>query len=428
MITLNETLFDLAEHYIPGGVNSPVRAFGAVGGTPPFIQATQGAYVIDEEGKRYIDYVGSWGNMILGHSHPAVVAAVQHAATQGLSFGAPCKAEVELAATICNLMPTIEKVRMVNSGTEATMSAIRLARGATGRDKIVKFAGCYHGHVDSLLVNAGSGLLTFGTPSSSGVPAGATTDTLVATYNDLDSVAALFTQYGPDIAAIIVEPIAGNMNMVLPVPGFLQGLRDLCDHYKSLLIFDEVITGFRVSLGGAQRLYNIKPDLTALGKIIGGGMPVGAYGGRKDIMDHVAPHGPVYQAGTLAGNPLAMAAGLATLKELQTPNFYSALNEKTQQLVDGILAHAQTAHIPLTANQTCGLFGLFFSDEEKITRYDQVMNCNSERFKNYFHAMLHAGIYLAPSAFEAGFMSSAHSDKEISITLETIARVFKELN
>lgn len=428
MIKSNETLFDLAEHYIPGGVNSPVRAFGAVGGTPPFIQAAKGAYVTDEEGKRYIDYVGSWGNMILGHSHPAIIAAVQQTATLGLSFGAPCKTEIELAATICKLMPAIEKIRMVNSGTEATMSAIRLARGATGRDKIVKFAGCYHGHVDSLLVNAGSGLLTFGTPSSPGVPAGATKDTLVAAYNDLDSVAALFAQYGPKIAAIIVEPIAANMNMVLPVPGFLHGLREICDHYKSLLIFDEVITGFRVSLGGAQCLYNVKPDLTALGKIIGGGMPVGAYGGRKDIMDHVAPHGPVYQAGTLAGNPLAMAAGLATLTEIQMPNFYSALNEKTKQLVDGILTCAHAAHIPLSANQTCGLFGLFFSDAAQITRYDQVMNCNSEQFKSYFHAMLSAGIYLAPSAFEAAFMSSAHGDKEIANTLQAVAHVFKQLN
>lgn len=423
----SDELFNKAQHYIPGGVNSPVRAFGAVGGTPPFIQSAKGAYLTDEDGHRYIDYVGSWGPMVLGHAHPAVLAAVQTAIEQGLSFGAPSAAEVKLAAEICQLMPSIEKVRMVNSGTEATMSAIRLARGATGRDKIVKFEGCYHGHADSMLVKSGSGLLTFGTPSSPGVPEGATQDTLVATYNDLDSVSALFEKHGHTIAAIIVEPIAGNMNLVLPVPGFLEGLRDICDQYHSLLIFDEVITGFRVALGGAQQLYNIRPDLTALGKIIGGGMPVGAYGGRKEIMEQVSPCGPVYQAGTLSGNPVAMTAGLATLKEIQAPNFYNELHAKTTQLVDGILQRAHAASIPFVANHTCGLFGLFFSDAEKITRYEQVMNGNAERFKQFFHAMLNAGIYLAPSAFEAGFISSAHQQKEITTTLNTLERVLSEL-
>lgn len=421
-------LFSKAKDYIPGGVNSPVRAFGAVGGTPPFIQSAKGAYLTDEDGNQYIDYVGSWGNVILGHSHPAILMAVHEAMERGLSFGAPCAAEVALAAEICRLMPSIEKVRMVNSGTEAVMSAIRLARAATGRTKIVKFDGCYHGHADSVLVKGGSGLLTFGTPSSPGVPEGITKDTLVATYNDLDSVTALFEKYGQDIAAIIVEPIAGNMNMVLPIPGFLHGLRDICDHYQRLLIFDEVITGFRVALGGAQSLYNIRPDLTILGKIIGGGMPVGAYGGRKDIMDQISPNGPVYQAGTLSGNPVAMACGLATLKEIQTPNFYSQLNAKTKQLVDGILTRAQAANAAITANQRCGLFGIFFSEEEKITYYQHVMNCNVARFKEYFHGMLNNGIYLAPSAFESGFMSQAHSDKEINATLERVERVLNQVN
>jgi len=425
-ISRSEELFCKAQHYIPGGVNSPVRAFGAVGGTPPFIRSANGAYLIDEDGNEYIDYVGSWGPMVLGHAHPTILNAVHTTIEQGLSFGAPNGTEVELAAEICKLMPSIEKVRMVNSGTEAAMSAIRLARGFTSRDKILKFEGCYHGHADSLLVKSGSGLLTLGTPSSPGVPEGATNDTLVATYNDLDSVTALFEKYGQDIAAIIVEPIAGNMNMVLPTPGFLRGLRDVCDQYQSLLIFDEVITGFRVALGGAQSLFNIQPDLTVLGKIIGGGMPVGGYGGRHAIMDQISPSGAVYQAGTLSGNPVAMAAGLATLKEIQMPHFHDELNQKTKLLIDGILACAKAANVSLTANQTCGLFGLFFSSDETITNYKQVMNCDIERFNQYFHAMLNAGIYLAPSAFEAGFISSAHGKKEIAITLEAVEQALNK--
>lgn len=427
MTTISANLFDKAQHYIPGGVNSPVRAFRAVGGTPRFIQSAKGAYLLDEEGQRYIDYVNSWGNLILGHNHPAVLNAVQDAIESGLSFGAPCELEIKLAAKICELMPAIEKVRMVCSGTEATMSAIRLARGFTRRDKIIKFEGCYHGHADCLLVKSGSGTLTFGAPSSPGVPQSATQDTLIATYNDLDSVTVLFEQQGQDIAAIIVEPIAGNMNMVPPSPGFLTGLRELCDQYGSLLIFDEVITGFRVALGGAQSLFNVQPDLTTLGKIIGGGMPVGAFGGRKAIMSMLAPEGPVYQAGTLAGNPVTMAAGLAALNELQAPDFYWSLKNLTEQLVTGILQRAHAANIPLTANVQCGLFGLFFSEEEKITRFEQVMACNIQQFNAFFHAMLKQGIYLAPSAFESGFVSAAHGPQEIAKTLAVIEAVFAKI-
>ena len=427
MVTTCADWFAEAQNYIPGGVNSPVRAFRAVGGVPRFIKSAQGAYLIDEENQHYVDYVNSWGNLILGHNHPAILHSIQATLTRGLSFGAPCDLEVALAKQICQLMPSIEKVRMVNSGTEATMSAIRLSRGVTGRDKLVKFEGCYHGHADSLLVKSGSGALTFGVPSSPGVPKAATADTLVAAYNELDSVVALFEEYGPHIAAIMVEPIAANMNMVSPVPGFLSGLRDICDHYGSLLIFDEVITGFRVALGGAQCLYNIVPDVTTLGKIIGGGMPVGAFGGRKEIMAHLSPDGPVYQAGTLSGNPVAMAAGLAALQEIQAPDFYTRLKTTTEHLVTGILQRAHAAKIPLTANVSPGLFGLFFSAEEKITHFEQVMACDLNRFKTYFHAMLEAGIYLAPSAFESGFVSAAHGAEEIAKTFTAVERVFATL-
>lgn len=421
-------LFQTAQNYMPGGVNSPVRAFQAVGGVPRFIQSAKGACLTDVDGHTYIDYVGSWGPMILGHGHPAVLKAVAETVERGLSFGAPCELEVTLAAKICALMPSIEKLRMVNSGTEAAMTAIRLARGATGRAKIIKFEGCYHGHADSLLVKAGSGALTFGVPSSPGVPEGCVHDTLTATFNDIDSVVELFEQHGQDIAAIIVEPIAGNMSMIPPANDFLQALRELCDHHDSLLILDEVITGFRVALGGAQSIYNVTPDLTVLGKIIGGGFPVGAFGGRKDIMDQLAPVGPVYQAGTLSGNPIAMAAGLATLNELEAPDFYAHLNNKTQQLVDGILQRARAAKISLTANVACGLFGLFFSEDEHITCYEQVMACHAGRFKQFFHGMLNEGIYLAPSSFESGFVSSAHGQKEVDKTLKAAEAAFSAIS
>jgi glutamate-1-semialdehyde 2,1-aminomutase len=422
-----ETLFQQAQQYIPGGVNSPVRAFKGVGGTPIFFKQGQGAYLIDVNGKRYIDYMGSWGTAILGHAHPTVVTAVQKAAENGLSFGAPNLLETELAAKICQHLPAIEKVRMVSSGTEATMSAIRLARGFTGRNKIVKFEGCYHGHADSLLVKAGSGGLTFGVPSSLGVPASVAADTYNAIYNDLNSVQAIFEQHGAEIAAIIVEPVAGNMNCILPKAGFLEGLREICNHYKSVLIFDEVITGFRVALNGAQGHYGVKPDLTTLGKVIGGGMPVGAYGGKKAIMSCIAPEGGVYQAGTLSGNPIAMAAGLANFQELEQPGFYENLAAMTQQLATGLKAQAQTANIPLSVAYTGGLFGLFFTAESPITCLAQVTACDIERFKRFFHGMLAEGIYLAPSAYEAGFVSSAHGEAEITQTLNAAARVFKQL-
>lgn len=420
----SEALFAQAQQFIPGGVNSPVRAFLAVGNTPRFIQSAKGAYITDVDGNRYIDYVGSWGPMILGHAHPAVIQAVHTAAEQGLSYGAPCPGEVELAAEICRRMPHIEKIRMVNSGTEAAMSAIRLARGATGRNKIIKFEGCYHGHADSLLVKAGSGALTFGVPSSPGVPANVVSETLTARFNDLDSVNALFERWGDDIAAVIVEPIAGNMNMVLPLPEFLPGLRELCNQYESLLIFDEVITGFRVGPQGAQGLFDIRPDLTILGKIIGGGMPVGAFGGRKEIMAHLAPEGPVYQAGTLSGNPIAMAAGLATLRQL-TPAHYQTLTHLTQQLMTGIQERATAAHIPLTTAACGGLFGIFFTQESAIHFYEQVMACQVERFTEFFNSLLNQGIYLAPSAYEAGFMSLAHTEQDIQQTLAAVAKVWK---
>ncbi|HEU4483909.1 MAG TPA: glutamate-1-semialdehyde 2,1-aminomutase, partial [Povalibacter sp.] len=402
--------FTDASAYIPGGVNSPVRAFRAVGGEPLFIERASGAYVTAQDGRRYIDYVGSWGPMILGHAHPDVIAAVQERAALGLSFGAPTEIETRLARKVCELMPSIELVRMVSSGTEATMSAIRLARGFTGRNKIVKFEGCYHGHSDSLLVKAGSGALTFGVPTSPGVPPELAAHTITLAYNDIAQVQQLFADMGNEIACIIVEPIAGNMNCVLPVPGFLEALRAACDNHGSVLIFDEVMTGFRVALGGAQALYGIKPDLTTLGKIIGGGMPVGAFGGRRDIMEYIAPVGPVYQAGTLSGNPVAMAAGLTTLEAISVPGFHQRLADRTDALIDGLKSAARAAQIPLSTNHVCGMFGLFFTAKTPVRYFREVMACDVERFKRFFHAMLDEGVYLAPSAFEAGFVSAAHGE------------------
>jgi glutamate-1-semialdehyde 2,1-aminomutase len=420
-------LFSDAKQVIPGGVNSPVRSFSGVGGTPVFIDHASGAYIYDSSGNCYIDYVGSWGPMILGHAHPEVIAAVKQAAEKGLSFGAPTEIETKMARRVCELMPSIELVRMVSSGTEATMSAIRLARGYTGRDKIVKFEGCYHGHSDSLLVKAGSGALTFGVPSSPGVPASVAADTLTLTYNDSESVRALFAEIGEQIACIIVEPVAGNMNCIPPIPGFLETLRQVCDQYGSVLIFDEVMTGFRVGLKGAQGVYNIKPDLTTLGKIIGGGMPVGAFGGQHKIMEQLAPLGPVYQAGTLSGNPVAMAAGLKTLELIAQPGFYESLTAKTEKLTAGLKERAHQAGIALTTNNIGGMFGLFFSAEQQVTTFAQVMQCDQALFKRFFHAMLHAGIYLAPSAFEAGFVSAAHSDEVLDKTLDSAEAIFNRL-
>ena len=414
----SETLFRDARQYIPGGVNSPVRAFNGVGGTPVFFHRAEGAYLFDEDDNRYIDYVGSWGPMILGHGDADVLASVHAAIDTGMSFGAPTAIEVAMAKKVCELVPSIEQVRMVSSGTEATMSAIRLARGFTGRDLIVKFEGCYHGHVDSLLVKAGSGALTLGVPSSPGIPKAVTEHTLTLTYNDLASVEACFQEHGERIACVIVEPVAGNMNCVPPVNGFLEGLRKFCDDHGSLLIFDEVMTGFRVALGGAQAHYNIKPDLTTLGKIIGGGMPVGAFGGRRDIMQHLAPAGPVYQAGTLSGNPVAMAAGLATLQKVSQPDFHATLAARAERLMEGLATLAREQGIGLTTNQVGAMFGFFFTDQTRITRFDNVMQCDQERFKRFFHGMLDRGVYLAPSAFEAGFVSSAHTEEDIDFTLE----------
>jgi glutamate-1-semialdehyde 2,1-aminomutase len=421
------TLFSEAKRVIPGGVNSPVRSFSGVGGTPVFIDRAQGAYIYDSEGKAYIDYVGSWGPMILGHAHPEVIAAVKAAAEKGLSFGAPTEIETRMAQKVIELLPSVELVRMVSSGTEATMSAIRLARGYTGRDKIVKFEGCYHGHSDALLVKAGSGALTFGVPSSPGVPAAVAENTITLAYNDSEAAAELFAQIGEQIACIIVEPVAGNMNCIPPVPGFLETLRKVCDQYGSVLIFDEVMTGFRVGLRGAQGFYNIKPDLTTLGKVIGGGMPVGAFGGSRKIMEFLAPAGPVYQAGTLSGNPVAMAAGLATLELIGKPGFYEALSAKTEKLASGLQAMADRAGIAFTTNSVGGMFGLFFTAKEEVTRFADVMQCDQDRFKRFFHAMLSEGVYLAPSAFEAGFVSAAHGEQEINATLEKAAFCFKAL-
>ncbi|MDD2758789.1 MAG: glutamate-1-semialdehyde 2,1-aminomutase [Methylomonas sp.] len=426
-MTHASNLFSQAKKFIPGGVNSPVRSFSGVGGTPIYLDHAQGAYVYDSEHKRYIDYVGSWGPMILGHAHPDVISAVKQTAEKGLSFGAPTEIETVMAEKVCELIPSVEMVRMVSSGTEATMSAIRLARGYTGRDKIVKFEGCYHGHSDSLLVKAGSGALTFGVPSSPGVPAALAADTITLAYNDSEAVRSTFAELGDKIACIIVEPVAGNMNCIPPEPGFLQTLRESCDRHGSVLIFDEVMTGFRVGLHGAQGLYGIEPDLTTLGKIIGGGLPVGAFGGSRKIMEYLAPLGPVYQAGTLSGCPVAMAAGLKTLELIAEPGFYDALSAKTAQLLTGLQGAADQAGIAFTTNQVGAMFGLFFSEEKSIRRFTQVMQCDQSRFKRFFHAMLEQGIYLAPSAFEAGFVSAAHSDADIRATIVSADTVFKSL-
>lgn len=423
----NHDLFTQAQHHIPGGVNSPVRAFKGVGGDPVFFSEGKGAWLTDAEGNRYIDYVGSWGPMILGHAHPEVISAVQEAITHGLGFGAPTAIEIEMANTLCRLVPSMEFVRMVSSGTEATMSAIRLARGYTGRDKIVKFEGCYHGHADSLLVKAGSGALTLGVPSSAGVPASLAEHTLTLIYNDLDSVRDCFAELGDQIACIIVEPVAGNMNCIPPNKGFLQGLREICDQYGAVLIFDEVMTGFRVALGGAQHYYDVKPDLTTLGKVVGGGLPVGAFGGKREVMEHIAPLGPVYQAGTLSGNPIAMTAGLTTLNLIQTPDFHKKLDAAAKRLCAGLQTLADKADIGFTTNQVGGMFGLFFTDQEEVTSYEQAVNCDQERFKKFFHGMLNRGVYLAPSAFETGFISAAHGDAEIQATLDAAEQVFATL-
>ncbi|VAW62529.1 Glutamate-1-semialdehyde 2,1-aminomutase [hydrothermal vent metagenome] len=420
-------LFKQAQSVIPGGVNSPVRAFKGVGGDPVFIDRASGAYIWDTDNKQYIDYVGSWGPMVLGHAHPEVIQAVKDSAEKGLSFGAPTAIETQMAERICQLVPSIESVRMVSSGTEATMSAIRLARGFTGRDTIVKFEGCYHGHSDSLLVKAGSGALTLGVPSSPGVPACLAEHTITLDYNDIDNVRQAFKASGDKIACIIVEPVAGNMNCIPPLEGFLQGLREICNEYGSVLIFDEVMTGFRTALGGAQSVYNIKPDLTTLGKVIGGGMPVGAFGGRRDIMQHIAPTGPVYQAGTLSGNPVAMAAGLKTLELISAKNFYENLNTKVNTLVKGILEKAAENNIPMAQNIVGGMFGLFFTDASKVTNFAQATQCDTERFQRFFHGMLDKGIYLAPSAYEAGFVSTMHSDEDIQATIDAAGEVLKTL-
>jgi glutamate-1-semialdehyde 2,1-aminomutase len=421
------SLYQEACKYIPGGVNSPVRAFRGVGGEPIFFKKAAGAHVTAADGRRFIDYVGSWGPMILGHAHPQVIKAVQEVAADGLSFGAPTELETRLARRVVELMPSVERVRFVSSGTEATMSAIRLARGFTGRDTIVKFEGCYHGHSDSLLIKAGSGALTLGVPTSPGVPKALANHTVTLNFNDAGQVQEAFRQMGAQIACVIVEPVAGNMNCVPPAPGFLETLRRECDRSGALLIFDEVMTGFRVALGGAQALYGVRPDLTTLGKIIGGGMPVGAFGGRRDIMEHLAPLGPVYQAGTLSGNPVAMIAGITTLELLSVPGFHQKLGAATDLLIRGLSESAQNAGIPLATNHVCGMFGLFFTDERSVDRYSKVMACDVERFKRFFHGMLAEGVYLAPSAYEAGFISAAHTEAEINATIEAAAKVFSNL-
>ncbi len=423
---MNST-FSIAKRYIPGGVNSPVRAFKSVGGEPVFIKRAQGAYLWDVEDRRYIDYVGSWGPMILGHAHPQIIATVKRVAENGLSFGAPTLIETELASKICQLIPSVDKVRMVSSGTEATMSAIRLARGFTGRDKIVKFEGCYHGHADSLLVKAGSGALTLGVPTSPGVPADLAQHTVTLEYNNAARVQQVFDKIGKDIAAIIVEPVAGNMNCIPPVPGFLETLREVCSRYDSVLLFDEVMTGFRVGLTGAQGLYGITPDLSTFGKVIGGGMPVGAFGGRADIMDHLAPDGPVYQAGTLSGNPVAMAAGLETLRLISEPGFFESVTEKTQYLTRSIKAAADRHGVDLYAQHVGAMMGLFFTALDEVRLFSEVMSCDVKKFNAFFHGMLDSGIYLAPSAFEAGFVSSAHSREDLDATVAAAADVFSTL-
>ena len=426
-MTNSENLFQQAQLTIPGGVNSPVRAFSSVGGTPPFIERSEGAYLYDVDGKRYIDYVGSYGPMIAGHANPEVTEAIKQAVTKGISYGAPTELEVKMSQKLCELVPSIEMVRMVNSGTEATMSAIRLARGFTGRDNIVKFEGCYHGHGDSLLVKAGSGMLTFGEPSSPGVPADLAKHTITLDYNNAQQVRDLFAEMGDSIACIIVEPVAGNMNCIPPVEGFLESLREVCDASGAILIFDEVMTGFRTALGGAQSVYNIKPDLTTLGKVVGGGMPSAAFGGRKDIMQKLSPLGPVYQAGTLSGNPLAMAAGLKMLEIVSRDGFYEDLTAKTETFVSGMLSRAKDNGVALTSNQVGGMFGLFFSDEEKIENFAQVSNCDADKFNTFFHSMLDSGINFAPSPYETGFLSSAHTESDINETLDAASKAFASL-
>lgn len=424
-MTTNKELFERAQNLMPGGVNSPVRAFKSVGGEPFFTERADGPYLWDVEGTRYIDYIGSWGPMVVGHNHPAVREAVERAVKNGLSFGTPCAAEVTMAETITRLVPSIEMVRMVNSGTEATMSAVRLARGATGRSKIVKFEGCYHGHADSFLVKAGSGALTFGVPTSPGVPKANADLTLTLPYNDINAARALFADYGDDIAALIIEPVAGNMNCILPLEGYLQALRELCTAHGTLLIFDEVMTGFRVALGGAQAHYGVTPDLTCFGKIIGGGMPVGAYGGRRDLMQQIAPSGPIYQAGTLSGNPVAMAAGLALLELIQEPGFHDTLSAKAQSLTEGLQAVADGEGIPFSTNRLGGMFGFFFT-AEKVHTLAQASAADSAFFNRFFHGMLKRGVYLAPSSYEAGFISSAHSEQDISDTLHAAREAMRE--
>lgn len=423
----SEQLFSEAKRHIPGGVNSPVRAFKAVGGTPPFISKADGPYLYDADGKQYIDYVLSWGPMVLGHNSEVIRKAVADAIENGLSFGAPTELEVKMAELISRLVPSMEMSRMVNSGTEATMSAIRLARGFTGKNKILKFEGCYHGHSDSLLVKAGSGALTFGVPSSPGVPESVAQHTLTVEFNNLSSVEAAFEQCGDDIACIIVEPVAGNMNCIPPVPGFLEGLRDICDQHGALLIFDEVMTGFRVALGGAQAHYHIQPDLTCLGKVIGGGMPVGAFGGKREIMEHLAPNGPVYQAGTLSGNPIAMSAGLAALNAIQAPGMYETLSANTEKLALGIQAQAHELSIPMTVNYAGSMFGLFFTDVEKVINYQQAIDCNADQFNSFYHKMLELGVYMAPASYEAGFVSVMHSEAIIDQTIQVARAALQSL-
>ena len=426
MTSRNQQLFEKSQKLIPGGVNSPVRAFRSVGGTPVFFKRGLGSKLWDEDDKQYIDYIGSWGPMILGHAHPEVIKAVQETAENSLSFGAPTARELDMAEMVTKLVPSMEQVRLVSSGTEATMSAIRLARGFTNRSKIVKFEGCYHGHADALLVKAGSGLLTFGTPSSAGVPAEVAAHTLTLNYNDIAGVEALFKEIGNEIACVIVEPVAGNMNLITPVPGFLECLREQCTKHDAVLIFDEVMTGFRVALGGAQAHYKIKPDLTTLGKVIGGGLPVGAFGGRADIMHCLAPVGPVYQAGTLSGNPVAVAAGLKTLSLIQASNFHEKLTATAKRLVDGLSAAAKEAGIDFSANSIGGMFGIYFS-KNVPTSFDEVMKSDKEAFNRFFHLMLDEGVYLAPSAFEAGFVSAAHSEEDIDATIAAAKRSFAKL-
>ena len=426
MTSRNDLLFEQSQKVIPGGVNSPVRAFRSVGGTPRFFTRGAGSRVWDADGKEYVDYVGSWGPLILGHADPDVVRAVQEAAANGLTFGAPTEAELVMAELLARLLPGMEKLRLVSSGTEATMSAIRLARGYTGRSTLIKFEGCYHGHADSLLVKAGSGALTFGQPSSAGVPAEVTAHTLVLDYNDVEQVNRVFAERGGEIAGVIVEPVAGNMNLITPVPGFLEALRENCTKYGAVLIFDEVMTGFRVGPQGAQGLYGIQPDLTTLGKVVGGGMPLGVFGGRAEIMDRLAPLGPVYQAGTLSGNPVAVAAGLATLEKLQAPGFFETLAAMTRQLTEGLAAAARDAGVIFSAQSVGGMFGIYFSARPP-TSYAEVMAADRDAFNRFFHLMLLEGVYLAPSAFEAGFVSAAHSEADIGLTVERAARAFARL-